>query len=187
MNVLKTDIPEVLIIEPRVFTDPRGFFLETYHSERYRAHGIDAQFVQDNHSCSAPGTIRGLHYQLTHPQGKLVRVLRGAIYDVAVDIRRGSPTFGRWVATELSAANHRQMYIPPGFAHGFAVPAGEAEVEYKCTAHYAADDQRGIRCDDPALGIPWPVSEPVLSDNDRRLLPLLADRDDLPAYEPARS
>jgi len=180
MNVAPTDLPGVIVLEPRVFEDPRGFFFESYHAERYARAGLPEHFVQDNHSRSIPGALRGLHYQLRHPQGKLVRVLRGAIWDVAVDIRRGSPTFGRWVGVELSADNKRQLYVPPGFAHGFCVPTEESEVEYKCTAFYVSEDERGIAWNDPALGIAWPITTPLLSDKDRAF-PRLAMAD-LPEY-----
>ena len=182
MKTIPTDLPGVVIIEPRVFSDARGFFFESYHAERYAQAGIAPAFVQDNHSCSMKGTIRGLHYQLRHPQAKLLRVIRGAVFDVAVDIRRGSPTFGRWVGVELSAENKRQIYIPAGYAHGFCVTSDVAEVEYKCSDFYVSDDQRGVLWSDPTLGIVWPVREPVLSDRDRMYLPLSAERDDLPIY-----
>ena len=187
MKTLTTDLPGVLIIEPRVFPDARGFFFESYHSERYAKAGLPRAFLQDNHSCSVQGTIRGLHYQLMQPQAKLMRVLRGAVLDVAVDIRRGSPTFGRWVGVELSAENKRQLFIPVGFAHGFCVTSDVAEVEYKCTDYYAPNDQRGVQWNDSTIAIPWPVSEPILADKDRTYLPLLGERDDLPAYEGAQS
>jgi dTDP-4-dehydrorhamnose 3,5-epimerase len=174
-------VPGVVVIEPDVHKDSRGFFLETYHAEKYRAGGIPDVFVQDNQSRSAGGTIRGLHLQLRRPQGKLIRVIEGEIFDVAVDVRRGSPTFGRWVGVTLSADNFRQCYIPKGFAHGFAVVSGVAQVEYKCTDIYDAADEIGIAWDDPAIGISWPVSAPVLSDRDRRH-PCLADVVDLPSY-----
>ena len=183
MNVVPTALEGVVIIEPKVFRDARGFFLESYRADRYAAAGLPARFVQDNHSCSAPGTLRGLHYQLQHAQGKLVRVIRGSIFDVAVDIRRGSPTFGRWVGATLSADNARQFYIPPGFAHGFCVPDQETEVEYKCTDFYAPDDERGIAWNDPTIAIDWPVTKPLLSEKDRGFQPLSADRKDLPTYE----
>jgi len=182
VKTIPTDLPGVVIIEPRVFSDARGFFFESYHAERYAQAGIAPAFVQDNHSCSMKGTIRGLHYQLRHPQAKLLRVIRGAVFDVAVDIRRGSPTFGRWVGVELSAENKRQIYIPAGYAHGFCVTSDVAEVEYKCSDFYVSDDQRGVLWSDPTLGIVWPVREPVLSDRDRMYLPLSAERDDLPIY-----
>lgn len=182
MNVVTTALEGVLVIEPRVFADARGFFFESYRADRYAAAGLPARFVQDNHSCSAPGTLRGLHYQLRHPQGKLIRVLRGSIFDVAVDIRRGSPTFGRWVGVDLSAENKRQLYVPPGFAHGFCVPHEGSEVEYKCTDFYAPDDEHGIVWNDPTIGIDWPVASPLISDKDRGYQPLSSDRTDLPEY-----
>jgi dTDP-4-dehydrorhamnose 3,5-epimerase len=138
--------------------------------------------VQDNHSHSVVGTLRGLHYQLRRPQGKLVRAVRGSILDVAADIRRGSPTFGKWVAVELSAANKRQLFIPAGFAHGFCVPTEPADVEYKCTDYYVGDDQHGVIWNDPLLAIPWPVTRPLLSDSDRAYAPLTDDREDLPSF-----
>ena len=180
MKVVATSLPGVIIIEPRVFSDARGFFFESYREDRYTAAGMPEHFVQDNHSQSAPLTLRGLHYQRDHPQGKLVRVVRGAIFDVAVDIRRGSPTFGRWVGVELSAANKRQLYIPPDFAHGFCVPADESEVAYKCTAFYAPQDERGIVWNDPTIGIRWPIAKPLLSEKDAAY-PTLSDAA-LPQY-----
>jgi dTDP-4-dehydrorhamnose 3,5-epimerase len=174
-------IPGVVVIEPDVHQDSRGFFLETYHADKYRAGGISDVFVQDNQSRSAGGTLRGLHLQLQRPQGKLIRVIEGEIFDVAVDVRRGSPTFGRWVGVTLSADNFRQCYIPKGFAHGFAVVSAVAQVEYKCTDIYDAASEIGIAWDDPAIGISWPVSTPVLSDRDRRH-PRLADVPELPRY-----
>jgi len=184
MNLIATELDGVLILEPRVFPDTRGFFFESYHARRYAVLGVPERFVQDNHSRSAPGTVRGLHYQLLQPQGKLVRVIRGEAYDVAVDIRRGSPSFGRWIAIVLSAENRRQLYIPPGFAHGFCVTEGgeTTEVEYKCTAYYRPDDQRGIRWDDPTLAIPWPARAPIVSEQDQAFSLLTLDRDDLPLY-----
>ena len=174
MNLIPTSLPGVLIIEPRVFRDERGFFLETYHAQRYRDAGLDAAFVQDNHSRSTRGTLRGLHWQAERPQGKLVRVLVGEIYDVAVDIRPDSPTFGKWVGFTLSADNFRQGWIPPGFAHGFCVTSEVAEVEYKCTDFYDRADEIGLRWNDPALGIAWPIDRPLLSDKDAAL-PTLAE------------
>jgi dTDP-4-dehydrorhamnose 3,5-epimerase len=182
MNIVSTTLPGVLIVEPRVHGDARGFFLETFHAARYAEAGIRGPFVQDNHSRSAAGVLRGLHYQVTRPQGKLVRCVRGAIFDVAVDVRRGSPTFGRWVGAELSEASKRQVWMPPGFAHGFCVTAGPAEVEYKCTDYYVAEDESGIIWNDPTIGIAWPITNPTLSDKDRAFAPLAADRTDLPAY-----
>lgn len=183
MNVIPTALPGVVIVEPRMFADPRGFFFESYRGDRYGQAGLPSAFVQDNHSRSVPQCLRGLHYQLRQPQGKLVRVLVGSIWDVAVDIRRGSPTFGKWVGVELSAQNHRQLYIPPGFAHGFCVPAESTEVEYKCTDYYAPDDERGIAWNDPTLNIAWPVRDPILSDKDRAFGPITDARADLPLYQ----
>jgi dTDP-4-dehydrorhamnose 3,5-epimerase len=183
VNVLPTALPGVLIIEPRVFEDRRGFFFESYHAARYAAAGLPERFVQDNHSRSAPGTVRGLHYQLVRPQGKLIRVLSGSVFDVAVDIRRGSPSFGRWVGVELSAANKRQLYVPPGFAHGFCVPKDESEIEYKCSDYYVPQDERGIAWNDPTVAIEWPVTlPPLLSDKDKAFARLASDRTDLPTY-----
>lgn len=181
MKFLPAAIPGVIVIEPDVHRDLRGFFLETYHEEKYRAGGIADVFVQDNQSRSAGGTIRGLHLQIRHPQGKLIRVIEGEIFDVAVDVRRGSPTFGQWVGVALSAANFRQCYIPQGFAHGFAVVSEVAQVEYKCTDVYDAPSEIGIAWDDPAIGITWPVSNPVLSDRDKRH-PRLAEVANLPTF-----
>jgi dTDP-4-dehydrorhamnose 3,5-epimerase len=175
VRVVATEIPGVVVIEPDVHTDGRGFFLETYHADRYRAHGIDGPFVQDNHSRSGQGTLRGLHLQLNRPQAKLVRVIEGEIYDVAVDVRRGSPTFGRFVAVTLTADNFKQCYIPPGFAHGFCVVSPTAQVEYKCTDLYDPASEIGIAWNDPALAIPWPVKDPILSARDARH-PRLADQ-----------
>jgi dTDP-4-dehydrorhamnose 3,5-epimerase len=174
-------IPGVIIVEPDVHTDVRGFFLETYHADKYREGGIVDVFVQDNHSRSAGGAIRGLHLQLRRPQGKLIHVIEGSIFDVAVDVRRGSPTFGKWVGVTLSADNYRQCYIPKGFAHGFAVTSPVAQVEYKCTDVYDASSEIGIAWNDPDLGIAWPVSDPVLSERDKRH-PRLADAAELPAF-----
>jgi dTDP-4-dehydrorhamnose 3,5-epimerase len=171
LKFLQTDLPGVLIVEPDVFRDPRGFFLETFHAARYREGGIAYDFVQDNHSKSVRGTLRGLHAQRRRPQGKLVRVVHGEIFDVAVDIRPRSPTFGKWVASRLSGENFRQMFIPPGFAHGFCVVSDEAEVEYKCTELYDRADEIGARWD--SAGIEWPVKEPLLSAKDAAL-PTLA-------------
>src|SRR3989475_10526009 len=164
MNVVPTALPGVLVIEPRLFEDRRGFFFETYHAGRCAVAGLPERFVQDNHSRSVPGTLRGLHYQLLRPQGKLVRVVRGSVFDVAVDIRRGSPTFSRWVGVELSAANKRQLYVPPGYAHGYCVPDEAAEVEYKCTDFYAPEDEHGIVWNDSAIAIDWPLQHPLLSE-----------------------
>jgi dTDP-4-dehydrorhamnose 3,5-epimerase len=167
MRFLPTALPGVLIVEPDVHRDQRGFFLETYHAQKYREGGIDVTFVQDNHSRSVRGTLRGMHAQRRRPQGKLVRVIEGEIFDVAVDIRRASPTFGRWVGVALSAENFRQCYIPPGFAHGFCVTSESAQVEYKCTAPYDPTDEIGFLWSDPAVGIRWPIAYPLLSAKDR--------------------
>ena len=174
MNVIATELPGVLIVEPKVFPDARGFFVETYNKERYFSCGITADFVQDNLSFSSRGVLRGLHYQNPHAQGKLVYVLQGEVWDVAVDIRSGSPQFGRWTAVTLSSDNKRQFYIPPGFAHGFCVLSDTALFTYKCTDLYHPECDGGIRWDDPEIGIAWPVAAPLLSDKDRKQ-PLLKD------------
>jgi len=174
MKATPTAIPDVLVIEPKVFGDARGFFFESYNAKAFReATGVAASFVQDNHSRSAQGVLRGLHYQVQQPQGKLVRVVRGAVFDVAVDLRRSSPSFGRWVGVELSEENHRQMWIPAGFAHGFLVLSESADFLYKTTDYYAPQHERCIAWDDPDLAIAWPAgSAPQLSEKDRRGLPL---------------
>jgi len=182
LKVLPTNLTGVVVIEPVVFRDPRGFFVETYHAERYGAAGIDASFVQDNHSRSERGTLRGLHAQQRFPQAKLVRVIEGEIWDVAVDIRLGSPTFGRHVAVTLSADDQRQIFVPIGFAHGFCVVSERAQIEYKCTNYYHLEDELHILWNDPELAIPWPVETPTLSDKDRAALPLGALHDRLPRY-----
>jgi len=164
----ETDLPGVILLEPQVFRDPRGFFLETFHADKYAQAGIPSTFVQDNHSSSIKDTLRGLHLQWRKPQGKLVRVVRGEIWDVAVDLRQASPTFGRWTAVTLSAENFHQLYIPPGCAHGFCVLSEVAEVQYKCTELYDPSDEVGIAYDDPTLAISWPVTTPVLSVRDQR-------------------
>lgn len=178
-------IPEVVIVEPKIFGDPRGFFMETYkHSDFVRA-GIAEHFVQDNHSRSSGGVLRGLHYQIApHAQGKLVRCLRGAVYDVAVDIRKNSPTFGSWVEVELSEENGLMLYVPPGFAHGFLVLSDSADVLYKCTAEYCPEDDRGIIWNDPDLNIHWPINTPSLSEKDSRH-PRLRDADNNFEYSAA--
>lgn len=177
-------LPEIIIIEPDLFKDNRGHFLETYQAQRYVEHGIPERFVQDNLSYSGRGVLRGLHYQIGKPQGKLVWVVQGEVFDVAVDIRRGSPTFGKWMGVTLSSDKYRQIYIPEGFAHGFCVTSETAIVVYKCTDYFAPKQERGIRWDDPSLGIEWPVAEPVLSDKDREY-PTLEEMpvEDLPAFE----
>ncbi len=177
MKFIETRIPDVVIVEPTVYGDERGFFMETWERRKFAAAGLDWAFVQDNHSRSVCGTLRGLHYQIEQPQGKLVRVTQGAVFDVAVDIRRSSPTFGQWVGVELSAENKRQLWVPPHFAHGFYVTSEVAEFQYKCTDFYAPEHERSIRWDDPELGIEWPLAEggePLLSDKDRAAL-VLAD------------
>ncbi|HMD37218.1 MAG TPA: dTDP-4-dehydrorhamnose 3,5-epimerase [Vicinamibacterales bacterium] len=182
MQVLPTRLPGVVVIEPDVHRDGRGFLVESFHAEHYRLHGIDGPFVQDNHSRSGGGTLRGLHLQRARPQAKLVRVVAGVIFDVAVDVRRGSPTFGRWVGVTLSAENFRQCYVPAGFAHGFCVVGDVAEVIYKCTDVYDAANQVGIAWNDPSLAIEWPIREPLLSKRDAAN-PILADvMDRLPEY-----
>ena len=182
MKFRDTELPGVMIVDPDVYSDARGFFSETYHQRKYSEGGIRAEFVQDNHSKSSAGTLRGLHAQLKNPQGKLVRVIEGEIWDVAVDIRRGSPAFGRWVGVTLSAENHRQIYVPPGFAHGFCVITPTAEVEYKCTAFYDPSDEISILWNDPEIGIAWPVSEPVLSNRDRNAALLSQHLEALPVF-----
>ena len=170
MNIIKTEIPDVLIIEPKVFGDARGFFYESFNQKVWREKtGIDAVFVQDNHSRSARNVLRGLHYQIRQPQGKLVRAIRGAVFDVAVDLRRKSPTFGRWVGTELSEENCRQLWIPVGFAHGFLVLSDVAEFLYKTTDYWAPEFERTIIWNDPDLAVAWPLQgEPVLSAKDAK-------------------
>ncbi len=165
---IKTALSGVLLIEPRVFSDSRGFFLETFHQRKYAKAGINHTFVQDNHSHSKRDTLRGLHYQLTHPQAKLVYVITGEIFDVSVDIRRGSPTFGQWVGEHLSAQNKRQMFIPEGFAHGFCVISETADVLYKATDIYDPEDEYGVLWSDGSIGINWPVKTPIISDKDKK-------------------
>lgn len=166
MKVTETRLPGVLIIEPKVFGDQRGFFLETFQAERYREAGIDLPFVQDNHSRSQRGVLRGLHFQRTRPQGKLVSVSRGAVYDVAVDINPESPTCGQFVGVELNEENHLQLWVPPGYAHGFCVLSDVADFQYKCTDLYFPEDEGGLIWNDPEVGIPWPIDEPQLSAKD---------------------
>ena len=172
MRVEPTSLPGVMIVEPRVFADPRGFFMETYQKARFEEAGLAHEFVQDNQSHSVRGTLRGLHYQIEHPQGKLVRVVRGEVFDVALDLRRSRPTFGRWIGVYLSEENKRQLYIPPGFAHGFCVVSEEADFFYKCTDYYHPEFERTVLWNDAALGIDWPVREPLVSDKDRQGVPL---------------
>jgi dTDP-4-dehydrorhamnose 3,5-epimerase len=184
LSVSKTALPGVLIITPDVFRDGRGFFMETHHQKKYSEAGIKMNFVQDNYSHSSKGVLRGLHYQLNHPQGKLVYVIQGEIFDVAVDIRRGSPTFGQWVGEFLSRENNAQIFVPPGFAHGFCVLSETVDVIYKCTDFYYPDDDRGILWSDETIDIAWPVQNPAVSDRDSRH-PFLnkASHALLPVYE----
>lgn len=182
MNVSHTTLPGVLVLEPKVFRDERGFFIETFNARKLEGTGIPDLFVQDNHSRSTRGVLRGLHYQLHVPQGKLVHVARGRIFDVAVDIRLGSPTFGKWCGAELDDDRLTSLWIPPGFAHGFCVLSDVADVIYKCTSPYDASDDRGIAWNDPQIGIDWPETSPIISAKDSRH-PLLSDRHlSLPVY-----
>lgn len=174
MNLTTVDLPGVVLIEPAIFQDPRGYFLETYQAQRYAQHGLEVSFVQDNLSFSRRGVVRGLHYQLKRPQGKLVMVIQGEVIDLVVDIRWDSPFFGKWSKNILSAANHRQLYVPPGFAHGFLVTSDSATVLYKVTDYYQPGDEYGIYWDDPDLGIGWPAAEALLSEKDRQF-PQLKD------------
>ena len=174
MKVTPTALPEVLLVEPELHGDGRGFFYESFQALRYAEAGIPGPFVQDNHSRSSRGTLRGLHFQEPRSQGKLVQVLRGTVYDVAVDVRRGSPRFGKWMAIELSDSSPSQLWIPPGFAHGFCVLSESADFFYKCTDYYAPEAERAIAWNDPALGIAWPVTEPLLSAKDRAAPTLMA-------------
>ncbi len=186
MNIERTRLPGVVIVVPRVHRDPRGSFMEAWNRDRYAEAGLPSGFVQDNLSESGRGVLRGLHYQHPSAQGKLLQVLRGEIYDVAVDIRRGSPTFGQWVGVVLSGDNPRQLYVPEGFAHGFVVTSEMALFSYKCTDFYRPQDEGTVRWDDPGLGIEWPVADPLLSSKDRagvRLREIAADR--LPGFDPA--
>ena len=182
MRVTPSRLPEVLLIELDVHSDERGSFLETYHAERYAAVGISGPFIQDNHTRSVRGTIRGLHLQVARPQAKLIRVIVGEIFDVAVDVRRGSPTFGQWVGQRLSGDGHLQYYIPEGFAHGFSVLSEVAEVEYKCSDVYDPPGQLGLAWNDPDLSIPWGVDPPILSERDRRHPTMREANDLLPRY-----
>ncbi len=166
MNIIPTSLKGLLIIEPNVFEDKRGYFLETYHQERFQSAGLDANFVQDNLSFSKKGSLRGLHFQITHPQAKLVQAVTGEIFDVAVDIRPESPTFGKWSGALLSEENKRQLFIPGGFAHGFCVLSESAHVAYKCSDYYSPEDEGGILWSDPAVAIDWPVKDPTLSEKD---------------------
>jgi len=185
LQVIETSLPGVLLVKPRVLEDPRGFFMETYRQNVLASAGIHEQFVQDNHSRSSRGVLRGLHYQLRHPQAKLCRVAQGEVLDIAVDIRLGSPNFGNWVSVLLSAENHLQLYIPKGFAHGFVVLSETADFLYKCSDYYDASDDRGVLWNDPAIAINWQTPAPILSDKDKRYLPLSEiPHNQLPQYQP---
>jgi dTDP-4-dehydrorhamnose 3,5-epimerase len=184
LKVIKTNIPDVVVFEPVVFKDSRGFFMESYNQKKYKELGLKRTFVQDNFSHSSKGTLRGLHYQLNYPQAKFVFVVHGEVFDVAVDIRRGSPTFGHWVGELLSSENNRQIFIPEGFAHGFCVLSEAAVFMYKCTDFYHPEDDRGLNFSDETIGINWPIKAPILSDKDSAL-PMLHDLPEklLPVYE----
>jgi dTDP-4-dehydrorhamnose 3,5-epimerase len=183
MKIKPTAIPDVLLIEPDVFGDNRGFFMETWHRQKYAEAGLDVNFVQDNHSRSGKGVLRGLHYQLEQPQGKLVRVATGVVFDVAVDVRKGSPTFGQWVGVELSEENQHQLYVPPGFAHGFSVLSESADFLYKCTDYYAPQYEHGILWNDPDINIQWPGCDFKISDKDKENKLLKEMTNHLPAYK----
>ena len=182
MNVDTTPLPGLLLITPRTFSDSRGFFLETFHAEKYAAHGIIGPFVQDNWSPSVKDTLRGLHFQHPNAQGKLVCVTRGAVFDVAVDVRVGSPHFGKWFGCELSESNRQQLWIPPGFAHGFCALSDAADFLYKCTALYSPQSEHSILWNDPKIGIQWPTRSPLLSAKDQAA-PLLEQVSGLPRFE----
>jgi len=184
LQITETSLPGVLLIQPRVFGDARGFFMETYRQHALADAGIRESFVQDNHSHSGRGVLRGLHYQLRHPQAKLCRVINGEVLDVAVDIRWGSPNFGKWVGVMLSGENHTQIYIPKGFAHGFVVRSETADFLYKCSDYYDGLDDRGVLWSDPGLAINWDTASPQVSEKDQRYLPLAQiPPDELPRYE----
>ena len=185
LQIIETSLPGVLLIKPRVFPDPRGFFMETYRENVLAEAGIRERFVQDNHSHSSRGVLRGLHYQLRNPQAKLCRVTSGEVLDVAVDVRLGSPNFGKWVSVVLSADNYTQIYIPKGFAHGFVVRSEKADFLYKCSDYFNASDDRGVLWNDPAIGIDWDTPDPILSEKDMRYLRLAEiPHDRLPSYQP---
>ncbi len=184
LQIIETSLPGVLLIKPRVFEDPRGYFMETYRQNVLAEAGIRETFVQDNHSHSSRGVLRGLHYQLRNPQAKLCRVAQGEVLDIAVDVRLGSPHFGKWVGIVLSGENHAQLYIPQGFAHGFAVRSETADFLYKCSDYFEASDDRGVLWNDPAIGIEWQEPSPILSAKDQRYRPLAEiPHDQLPRYE----
>jgi len=182
MAIRETPLPGVMLLEPRIFRDERGFFIETFSTREIEGTGISASFVQDNHSRSSHGVLRGLHYQLHNPQGKLVHVARGSVFDVAVDIRVGSPHFGKWFGTELNDENLHSLWIPPGFAHGFCVLSDTADVIYKCTQLYDGKDDRGVLWNDPRTGIEWPTPNPLVSSKDAGYEGLSETRADLPRF-----
>ena len=185
LQIIETSLPGVLLIKPKVFEDPRGFFTETYRQNVLAEAGIHETFVQDNHSRSSRGVLRGLHYQLRNPQAKLCRVASGEVLDVAVDVRLGSSNFGKWVGVVLSGENHTQIYIPKGFAHGFVVLSDTADFLYKCSDYFDASDDRGVLWNDPEIGIDWQIDAPILSEKDKRYLPLAQiAHDQLPRYQP---
>jgi dTDP-4-dehydrorhamnose 3,5-epimerase len=185
MRVTPTPLPGLLLLEPTVYRDSRGWFVESYHRERFQAAGIQAEFVQDNHSRSRKGALRGLHFQLAHPQAKLVRVVRGEVLDVVVDLRRNSPAFGGHYSVRLSGKNQKQLFIPEGFAHGFLVLSAETDFVYKCSDYYYAEDQYGLAWNDSALGIDWGIEQPLLSPRDNEWPSLASlDRPALPLYHP---
>jgi len=185
MKFIATELAGVTVVEPDVFRDERGFFLESWRADKYAAGGIDVTFVQNNHSRSARGTVRGLHAQRAHPQGKLVRVLAGAVLDVVVDIRRGSPTWLKWIAVELTAENFHQIYVPGGYAHGICVISEMADLEYQCTDFYDPGDELRIKWNDSQIGVDWPVAEPILSDKDRDAATLAEQMEQLPVWREA--
>jgi dTDP-4-dehydrorhamnose 3,5-epimerase len=185
LQIIQTSLPGVVIVKPRVFEDPRGFFMETYRENLLSQEGIHEHFVQDNHSHSSRNVLRGLHYQLRHAQAKLCRVVQGEVLDVAVDIRVGSPTFGKWVSVILSAENHLQLLIPKGFAHGFVVRSATADFLYKCSDYYDGPDDHGVLWSDPAIGIDWQTSAPILSERDKSYVPLSeVPHEQLPQFLP---
>ncbi len=176
MEFIQTEIPDIILVKPNVIEDHRGFFMESYHIEKFKIGGINCTFVQDNHTKSVQNTLRGLHFQVQYPQAKLLRCLKGKVFDVAVDIRQDSPYFGKWVGEELSEENRYQLYIPEGFAHGYYVMSETAEIAYKCSEIYHPQDEQGIRWNDPEIAINWPSQNPILSEKDKAL-PMMADSD----------
>ena len=181
MEFIQTEIPDIILVKPNVIEDHRGFFMESYHIEKFKIGGINCTFVQDNYAKSVQNTLRGLHFQVQYPQAKLLRCLKGKVFDVAVDIRQDSPYFGKWVGEELSEENKYQLYIPEGFAHGYYVLSKSAEITYKCSEIYHPQDEQGIRWDDPDIAINWPGDNPILSEKDK-VLPMLADSDFKKSY-----